>query len=206
MKLKNSQTFEVIAVISTSMILVGSLLSSPVYASHCTIIVSSTPTGASVYLDGVLMGRSPITYVIGHPALINVTVIQDGYEKWSQTVNVPFDAVVPVDAVLNPRAQSMNTVTKTETKTVTTISPTTITTTATATSMSTKTETAYATTTITSTQTPTTTTVSTTLSTTISTIITQTTETIGSITYAAAAVATIAIIAAAILTTRRKSK
>ncbi|OHE56008.1 MAG: hypothetical protein A3K61_02465 [Thaumarchaeota archaeon RBG_16_49_8] len=173
-------------------------MSQPVYASHCTIIVSSTPPGANVYLDGAFMGRSPVTYVIGHPDLINVTVILEGYEKWSQTVNVPFDAIVPVDATLSPLAQSMNTFTKTETKTVTTISPTTITTTTTATSVSTKTETAPTTTTITSTLTPATTTVS--------TIITQTAETIGPITYAAAATATIAIIAAAILATRRKSK
>ena len=198
MKLKNSQIFEVIAVISISVILTGSLLSQPVYASHCTIIVSSTPPGANVYLDGALVGSAPITYVIGHPALINVTVIREGYEKWSQTVNVPFDATVPVDVTLSHLAQSINTVTTTETKTITTIRPTTITTTTTATSVSTKTETAPTTTTITSTLTPATTTVS--------TIITQTAETIGPITYAAAATATIAIIAAAILATRRKSK
>ena len=199
MKLKNSQIFEVIAVISISVILMGSLLSQPVYASHCTIIVSSTPPGANVYLDGALVGSAPITYVIGHPALINVTVIREGYEKWSQTVNVPFDATVPVDVTLSPLAQSINTVTTTETKTITTIRPTTITTTTTATSVTTKTETApTTTTTITSTLTPATTTVS--------TIITQTAETIGPITYAAAATATIAIIAAAILATRQKSK
>ncbi len=205
MKLKDSLGFEVITVISISLILLGGMLSQPVYANSCAIAVSSTPSGANVYVDGTFSGTTPLTYVIGQPARVNLTVIKDGYEKQSQMVDVPLNAVVPVDVELTPLAQSGNTVTKTETRTITITSSTTSTVTTTATSVTTKTEATPTTTTITSTLLPAaTTTVSAT--TTISTTITQMTETIGPITYAAVAVAIITILAAAILAAKRRSK
>lgn len=180
----------------------------PVFANSCAVDVSSTPAGASVYVNGVFVGETPIFYTIGFPTTANVTVTLDGYQRWSEMVVVPLNARVPVDAVLIPLADGAMTVTTTVTTTVTsTLTPATVTTTETITSATTRTVTTTSATTITSTLAPRTITSTTTAAAQTVTTTREITETIGlpaEVTYAAVGIAIIAIIAAAMLTMRKR--
>lgn len=204
--MKGLRAFLVIVIISVWVAATSGLLSQPVYGNSCAVRVTSIPSEADVYVDGVYQGKTPVTDVIGNPATVNVTVMKEGYQKWSKIVEIPLNVVVDVEAKLAPLTGGGVTVTRTVTSTVTTTIPTTITTTSTATTVSTRVVTTTTATTATTTLTP----VTVTTTTTAQPQIVTTTQEIqvglpAEVTYAAVAIATIAIIAAAILAIRRRT-
>jgi hypothetical protein len=67
-----------------------------------SIAVSSSPTGASIYIDGTAYGTTPDTVddlVEGSHKLI---LMKTGYDDWGKIVNVEADEETEVDADLNP--------------------------------------------------------------------------------------------------------
>jgi hypothetical protein len=173
------------------------------YANSCSVDVKSTPAGADLYIDGFLVGKTPLYYTIGHPTTANVTVTLAGYQRWSEMVVVPLDAHVPVNAVLIPLAEGAPTVTRTVTITVTTTHPTFITYTTTSTNVRTSIVTTTTATTITSTLEEAT--VTTTVSAPTVTITAENQNGLPpEITYASLATSTVIIIAAIIIITRRR--
>lgn len=219
--MNRSRLVVVISIISVLVIAFSGIFRQPVYANSCSANITSTPSDANVYVDGRNLGKTPYYYFIGNPSTFNLTIVKDGYQKWSSIIVVPLDAHVPVQADLVPLPNTTPTVTKTVTTIVTTISPTTITSTSTATSTTTATTTIAVTSTftqsaITATKTTTLTSLSggTSTTTLVSTQPAQTTTIISSVTeqtgfpsevtYATAGIAVIAIITAAFLGMRKK--
>ncbi len=225
MNLKELRAFVVVAIVSMSMFAMSGLLIPSTYAfTDCQANISSDPSGADVYIDGILRGKTPYFHFVGDPFAMDLTVEMEGYETWNEFVVVGSFERKEVHAVLTPLAgpgsppEGAVTVTTTVTTSVTTTRSTTITTTATATTTLAVTTTSI---TVTSTSTATTTLVTTsavTSSTTLtvtsktteraSTVTSKVTEQVGmpvELTYGAIGVAVIAVIASAIIATRKRS-
>lgn len=195
--MKVSRDLVIIATASVLMTVLIGLLIQPVYANFCAANITSDPSGADVYIDGALKGQTPYYYSVGSPFTVNLTVKKAGYETWSQTISAA-NEVTNVNVVLTaasgpaPIPKGAATVTTTVTSTFTTTSPTTITVTTATTQTLTTT---LATTIISSAPAQTVTTTR---------EVTQTTGLPSEVTYAAVGVAVIALIAAAVLATRKK--
>lgn len=160
-----------------------SLVTQPAYANSCQAFITTTPSDADVFVDGRLIGKSPILHFVGVPFEADIRVEAEGFETWTQHIVVEFDEHKQVNAVLTPlqiNLQDQVTVTKTVTTTITSISPTTITSTTTV---------AQKTVTIT---------------TEITSNITEQTGLPTELTYGAIGIAVIAIIAAIVLFTKKK--
>ena len=188
--MKVSRDLVIIATASVLMTVLIGLLIQPVYANFCAANITSDPSGADVYIDGALKGQTPYYYSVGSPFTVNLTVKKAGYETWSQTISAA-NEVTNVNVVLTAAPGPAP---------ITTTSPTTITvTTAT-------TQTLTTTSATTSTATATTTIISSAPAQTVTTTreVTQTTGLPSEVTYAAVGVAVIALIAAAVLATRKK--
>ncbi len=67
-----------------------------------SISVSSSPTGADVYLDNAYKGITPVTLTSVSPGSYTVKVQLSGYQDWSDTVQVNADSTSYVSASLNP--------------------------------------------------------------------------------------------------------
>ncbi len=218
MKMKGLRAFVVVAIVSMSMVAMSGLLSQPAYADSCAANITSDPSEADVYVDGVLVGKSPYFHWVGVPFRATITLEKEGFETWTTDINVALDEHKQVNAVLTPLEDGAVTVTKTVSTTLTTTRSTTITTTTTATTTVAAVTTSI---TVTSTSTATTTLVTTspvTSSTTLtvtsvttekaSTVTSEVTEQVGmpvELTYGVIGVAVIAVIASAIIATRRRS-
>jgi len=208
------------------MVAISGLLTPSTYAvTECDITVTSVPSGADVYLDEVLVGKTPYLHFVGQPFEIDVRVEMEGFETWTKHVVVGEREHVVANAVLVPLQAGAVTVTTTVTTTITTtsISTTTSTTTTTATIPTTITATTTSITTSTTTTTatiPTTITATTTVSentvtvtsevttATTSTVTNEVTEQTGlpaTISYGAIGVGVLAVMAAAIIVTRKRS-
>ncbi len=73
-----------------------------------SISAGSTPVGASVYVDGVLKGVSPVVVPNVVPGSRVVKFVKAGYADYSTTVSVVSGATASVNAVLNPVAGSIS--------------------------------------------------------------------------------------------------
>jgi hypothetical protein len=67
-----------------------------------SISVSSSPSGARIYLDGAYKGRTPETITRVSPNSHNIKLEHDGYYKWSTTVGVTAGRPSYVSASLTP--------------------------------------------------------------------------------------------------------
>lgn len=70
-------------------------------AGKAFIEVSSTPTGARVYLDGVYGGTTPVT-INAVPRSHELRLELEGYRDYTGSVITTLGSVTPVDAVLEP--------------------------------------------------------------------------------------------------------
>ena len=209
--------------------MIGSLIPSTYAVTECEAIITSKPSGATVYVDGLKVGKTPYTHFVGDPFRATIRIEMPGYETFEKDIDVGSYEHLEVHAVLvalggemDPDPMVPATITTTVSTTVTSTSLTTTTATATTTATTTiaaNTITTTATATVTSTlpaQTATTTvasavTTGTTLTVT-STHYPQTTitseVTVGlplEIQYGAIGIAVAAIAAAAYMTTKRRA-
>jgi len=67
-----------------------------------TLVVDSTPSGASVYVDGSYQGTTPLTVKV-QPGPHEVNVTLKGYEPYTKTVNVPPGGTVRMAAKLEKK-------------------------------------------------------------------------------------------------------
>ena len=203
--------------------MIGSLIPSTYAVTECEAIITSKPSGATVYVDGTKVGKTPYTHFVGDPFRAIIRVEMEGFETFEETVDVGSYEHKEVHAVLVALGGEMDPdpmVPATITTTVsTTVTSTSLTTTTATTTIAANTITTTATATVTSTlpaQTATTTvasavTTGTTLTVT-STHYPQTTitseVTVGlplAIQYGAIGIAVAAIAAAAYMTTKRRA-
>ncbi|MDO5843596.1 MAG: PEGA domain-containing protein [Methanocorpusculum sp.] len=82
---------------------VYAILSKQVTTGYVTI--SSTPSGADVYIDGTYRGDSPLTVLVTSGSH-NVKVVKSGYSAYTTTVNVPAGGSSSVSASLASNADS----------------------------------------------------------------------------------------------------
>ncbi|WAI00371.1 PEGA domain-containing protein [Methanogenium organophilum] len=68
-----------------------------------TLSVSSSPSGAAVYVNNVYYGITPQTVPGLTPGNHLVQITHSGYEPWSQTVGVTAGQIITVMAVLTPK-------------------------------------------------------------------------------------------------------
>lgn len=73
-----------------------------VHADRGSILVISSPTGATVYLNNVFIGHTPITSDGILPGTHTVLVRNQGYADWTEGVRVTPGNVTTVDATLAP--------------------------------------------------------------------------------------------------------
>ena len=82
--------------------------------AHGDLLVSSTPTGASVYIDGNYMGSTPADDSLDindlSPGSYAVVVRKPGYQEYSTRVTVQEGGVAQVFAPLQPAAQTASSV------------------------------------------------------------------------------------------------
>lgn len=71
-------------------------------AEFCTINISTDPPGAEVYLDGKRRGKSPVSYMHGHPAKFRVKLVKKGYQTWDKDVTLGMSQVLQHHVVLKP--------------------------------------------------------------------------------------------------------
>jgi len=83
MKIIGKKTFVVISITPILLITMISLLSPPTYANSCQAFISSTPTGADVFVDGRLIGQSPILHWVGVPFEADIRLEMEGFETWT---------------------------------------------------------------------------------------------------------------------------
>ena len=186
------------------MVAISGLLTPSTYAvTECDITVTSVPSGADVYLDEVLVGKTPYLHFVGQPFEIDVRVEMEGFETWTKHVVVGEREHVVANAVLVPLQAGAVTVTTTVTTTITTtsISTTTSTTTTTATIPTTIT----ATTTVSENTVTVTSEVTTATTSTVTNEVTEQTGLPATISYGAIGVGVLAVMAAAIIVTRKRS-
>ena len=80
----------------------ASLNPNPQPPSTGTITISSSPTGAEVYLDNVFQGYSPQTVHNVAPGSHVLLMKLGGYEDWQSTVQVSEGQDTPVSAIFTP--------------------------------------------------------------------------------------------------------
>ena len=73
---------------------------SAVAAEMGTVMVNSRPGGADVYLDGRLVGATPLTLVDVQPGSHAVRLVRAGYREWTTTVDITAGQEVLVAASL----------------------------------------------------------------------------------------------------------
>lgn len=92
-----------------AILFLGLLLVAGAQAATGTLSVASVPSGATVYLDGTLLGTTPITSVTvtagDHAALLTLA----GYEDYSATISVPENGSVRGAYTLVPAATKTTT-------------------------------------------------------------------------------------------------
>ena len=205
--------------------MIGSLIPSTYAVTECEAIITSKPSGATVYVDGLKVGKTPYTHFVGDPFRAIIRVEMEGFETFEETVDVGSYEHKEVHAVLvalggemDPDPMVPATITTTVSTTVTstslttttattTIAANTITTTATATVTSTLPAQTATTTVASAVTTGTTLTVTSTAKESGTTITSEITEQVGlplEITYGAIGIAVVAIAAAAYMTSRRR--
>jgi|MTBAKMStandDraft_1061839.scaffolds.fasta_scaffold13281_4 hypothetical protein len=69
------------------------------------LTVSSDPTGAQVYLDGQMIGMTPLTVADVSPGEHTLLITMDGYTDFSQTITITAEGSI-VSAALVPAAQT----------------------------------------------------------------------------------------------------
>jgi hypothetical protein len=69
-----------------------------------TIDISSSPIGATVYLNNVNKGITPVTLTDQNPGSYTCTLQLPGYTTWSEVVEVHNGAISYVSASLSPSA------------------------------------------------------------------------------------------------------
>ncbi len=74
-----------------------------------TLMVASVPTGASVYIDNIYRGLSPLTIPNVNAGSYQVTVRQSGYSDWTQPVQISPGATQTLTAQLQPIATQTET-------------------------------------------------------------------------------------------------
>lgn len=84
-----------------------------------TVTVKSTPSGADVLMDGVYVGSTPYTKSVQEGTSFEVTVEQDGYENYSQSVTMTKDTTVSASLVAMKEETTETTTTKVVKQTVT---------------------------------------------------------------------------------------
>ena len=131
MKTVGSKTFAVIIITPLLLIAMISLLSQPTYAEEEAFIVS-IPSGADVYIDGIFIAKTPLTYSRDMPFSADIRIEMEGFETWISRLNIELDEREQVVAVLEPIGggiQGAITVTQTVTETKITTAIATVTTT-----------------------------------------------------------------------------
>jgi hypothetical protein len=91
------------------------------------LAVSSSPAGASVYIDGAYRGITPAVFLLVRPGERTVLLRETGYQDWTSSVSVNNGETAQVSATLAPVATpTLTTVTTAATtSTPTTAAPTT---------------------------------------------------------------------------------
>lgn len=83
----------------------ANLQKTPIHKDHGYISVSSSPSGAQLYVDGTYRGTTPATvteYPGSHPVVLKLS----GYHDYSQTVSVTAGATNYISTVLSPVTRS----------------------------------------------------------------------------------------------------
>src|SRR3989304_6645331 len=129
--MNGSRELVIIATMSILLTIISGLLIQPAQAMFCAANISSNPSDADVYIDGAYKGKTTYFHYVGNPFTFNLVVKKEGYQTWSQVINVGEEVKeVKVDLVAleaPPPPKGAATVTTTITTTVTTASPTTVT-------------------------------------------------------------------------------
>ena len=73
-----------------------------------SISVSSTPSGASIFLDRSYYGTTPFRIANFAAGSHNITLELTGYQDWSQTIGVEAGQISPVTAPLTPTTGSIS--------------------------------------------------------------------------------------------------
>ena len=71
-----------------------------VTAPATILSVTSNPTGAAVYLDNVIKGRTPLTLTDTAIGDHRITLMMDGFEDYSRTIIVESATPLTIAAVL----------------------------------------------------------------------------------------------------------
>jgi hypothetical protein len=62
--------------------------------------ITSTPCGATIYVDDIQAGRTPITYPMP-PGRYTVVLVAPGHQPYAQRILIS-DAPIKVDAIMTP--------------------------------------------------------------------------------------------------------
>ncbi|ASJ02995.1 hypothetical protein A3L09_06850 [Thermococcus profundus] len=93
-----------------------------------TLRITSTPSGAAVFLNGTFIGLTPLSLNLS-AGLYTIRVSKDGYEDYSKSVEIKGGEEVAITAGLNPITRTTATTTPSITTTTTPVGTTTTTTT-----------------------------------------------------------------------------
>ena len=74
------------------------------------LYIVTNPKGANIYLDGSLKGKSPYTFSNIEPGDYDLEITKDGYNKWSDTINVAEGFVSNIKISLFPVNQAISSV------------------------------------------------------------------------------------------------
>jgi hypothetical protein len=76
-----------------------------VVSPQATLVVRSRPAGALVYVGGEYRGQTPIKLLV-EPGKVEISLVKDGYQEWSETVTLKAQAQGELSADLE-RAQPL---------------------------------------------------------------------------------------------------
>ena len=90
------------AILTPSVLIVGATTQRSVAPPSCTrrVTVTSNPCGAMIYIDGIQVGRTPMSFPMptGRYTLV---LLAPGHQQYAQRILVP-DAPLEIDAKLVP--------------------------------------------------------------------------------------------------------
>lgn len=89
-------------VVVAILVLVGFLATFGFLSIKGDISISSSPSGASIYLDNIYQGETPKALKNIEHGSHNITLILAGYANWSQTINVDAGKTTSISQTLTP--------------------------------------------------------------------------------------------------------
>ncbi len=94
--------------ITTVNVVEGSTTPVSAILNKTAIYVSSTPSGAYIYLDNQYKGATPFTITNLLPGSHPIKLTLNGYDDWITTVNVVEGRTIPVPAELSIKSSTQN--------------------------------------------------------------------------------------------------